>query len=376
VLHPATIAAQAGHYIDKSTGAITPPIQPSTTFARDNNYALIDRKHSYSRDGNPTYAQVEQVMATLEDGAQALLFASGMAAITALLQTLERGAHVVAPARMYYGTTVWLNQLSQRQDIQLSLVDISQPDSIGQAIVPGETRLVWIETPANPTWDIIDIAATAKLAHAAGAKVCVDSTVATPVHTKALNHGADMVFHSATKYLNGHSDLLAGVLVTKECAQWWQQICAARHDAGAVASAFEAWLLLRGLRTLFIRVHRASQSAQRIATHLEHHAKLERVLYPGLTDHPGHAIAKRQMQNGFGGMLSLCVHGGSEQAVAVANRLKLFVSATSLGGVESLVEHRATVEPPESKVPENLLRLSIGIEESEDLIADLDQALG
>jgi cystathionine gamma-synthase len=234
---------------------------------------------------------------------------------------------------------------------------------------------VWIETPVNPTWDVIDIAAAAEAAHGAGAILAVDATAATPVLTRPLTLGADLAFHSATKYLNGHSDLTAGVLVTRAIDARWQEITSVRHLMGGVLGAFEAWLLLRGLRTLYLRVERASASALEIARHFEGHPKLAAVLYPGLESHPGHAVAKRQMTGGFGGMLSLLVDGDAAAARAVAARTRLFVPATSLGGVESLIEHRATIEGPHSVVPKNLLRLSIGIEDPADLIADLEQAL-
>jgi cystathionine gamma-synthase len=234
---------------------------------------------------------------------------------------------------------------------------------------------VWIETPCNPTWDVIDIAAAAEAAHGAGALLAVDSTVATPVLTRPIELGADLVFHSATKYLNGHGDVLAGVLVTARRDQFWERLHDQRHRAGGVLGAFEAWLLQRGLRTLYLRVGRASDNALAIARHFEGHPKLVAVLYPGLASHPGHGIAQRQMSGGFGGMLSLRLRGGAETALGVAKAVRLFVRATSLGGVESLIEHRASIEGPDSPVPPDLLRLSIGIEDAGDLIADLEQAL-
>jgi cystathionine gamma-synthase len=235
--------------------------------------------------------------------------------------------------------------------------------------------MVWIETPANPTWDVTDIAAAAELAHAAGARLAVDSTVATPLLTRPLALGADFVFHSATKYLNGHSDVIAGVLVAGEDDEQWQAVRFQRAFGGAILGPMEAWLLLRGMRTMHLRVQRSSQSAMTIARELEGHGRISRVLYPGLESHPGHAIARRQMQGGFSGMLSVLVDGDAAVARGVAGRTRVFVPATSLGGVESLIEHRATVEGPNSPVAPNLLRLSVGIEDVADLIADLDQAL-
>ncbi len=373
-LSPRSLAAQAGHFIDPATGAITPPVHPSTTFARDADYAPIGTT-TYSRYHNPTYEQVERVAAELDEGAEALVFAAGMAAIAALFETVNTGQHMVAPTIMYHGAQDWLWRISEKRGIALSLFDAADSRALERAIRPGETAIVWIETPVNPTWDVIDIAAAAAAAHAAGAILAVDATVSTPVTTRPLDLGADLVFHSGTKYLNGHSDVTAGVLVTRQADARWQEIRLVRGLMGGVLGPFEAWLLLRGLRTLFVRFERASANALQIARHFEGHGKLEAVLYPGLESHPGHAIAKRQMTAGYSGMLSLLVKGDAEDAKGVATRTALFVPATSLGGVESLIEHRATIEGPRSQVPPNLLRLSIGIEDARDLIADLEQAL-
>lgn len=373
-ISPHTLLAQAGHYRDPATGAVTPPIQPSTTYARDKNYELPGN-YSYSRYHNPTYEPVEQLAARLDQGAAAMVFSSGMAAMTALFETVKTGQHIVAPTIMYHGAQDWLRRLSETRGIGLTLFEATDPDALRQAFEPGRTALVWIESPVNPTWDIIDIAEAATRAHEGGAILGVDATVATPITTKALTLGADIVFHSASKYFGGHSDVTAGILVTANLDQRWEEIGYIRKHVGGVLGPFESWLLLRGMRTLALRFERASSNALTLARHFESHPQLEAVLYPGLPRHPGHAIARRQMTNGFGGMLSLCVKGGATEAKAVANRLELFLPATSLGGVESLVEHRATVEGPLSRVPPNLLRLSIGIEEVADLIADLEQAL-
>lgn len=370
---PRTILAQAGHFVDSVTGAVTPPIHPSTTYARDDDYEPIG-DYVYSRTQNPTYDQVEHLAAELDGGAEARLFASGMAAISAVFETVGIGQHIAAPTIMYHSAQDWLRRIAEKRNIGLTLFDAADPDALRQAIKPGETAILWVETPANPTWDVIDIAEAAVAAHDAGAVLGVDCTVSTPITTRALDLGADIVFHSATKYLNGHSDLTAGILVTREADQRWQEIKFIRKHVGGVLGAFESWLLLRGMRTLAIRFERASSNALKIAQYFESHPKIDAVLYPGLESHPGHEIAKRQMTNGFGGMLSLCVKGGAMAAKAIATRLKLFVSATSLGGVESLVEHRATVEGPLSQVQPNLLRLSVGIEDVDDLIADLKQA--
>ena len=373
-ISPKSLVASAGHYMDKTSGAIVPPVQTSTTFARNSAYELTG-DYGYARDHNPTYIQAEKLLQQLEKGAGARLFSSGMAAFSAVFETVNSGAHIVAPKIMYHGAQDWLRRIASRRNIELTLVDQSDLSAMKKAVRPGQTDIVWIETPANPTWDICDIAAAAEIAHEAGAILCVDSTVATPVTTQPLLLGADIVFHSATKYLNGHSDVLAGVLVTRELDQRWEDIGHIRHLAGGILGSFEAWLLLRGMRTLFVRYEHASKSAAVLARHFEHHPKIDTVLYPGLEKHPGHQIARRQMKNGFSAMVSFQVKGGAEQAKKVATTTRLFVPATSLGGVESLIEHRATVEGPDSIVPKNLLRLSIGIEAVEDLIADIEQAL-
>ena len=364
----------ACHYIDPVSGGISPPLQFSTTYARDAEYEYLS-DYSYSRSGNPSWEVLEQVCAELDGGAEAKCFASGMAAVCAFFETFNSGEHVVAPRVMYHGSQDWLRRISEKRAIGLSFFDAGDIEKLREAVQPGKTSVVWIETPVNPTWDVIDIAAAAEIAHAAGAILAVDGTVASPVTTRALEYGADIVFHSATKYLNGHSDVVAGILVTKELNQRWEEIKLVRTLMGGVLGPFEAWLLLRGMRTLFVRFNQASQSALRLAQHFENDPRLQRVLYPGLESHPGHEIAKRQMTHGFGAMVSLLVNGGAEEAKRIAGNTRLFVRATSLGGVESLIEHRASVEGPHSAVPQNLLRLSIGIENCQDLIDDLEQSL-
>jgi cystathionine gamma-synthase len=370
-----TLTAQGLHYIDPVTGGVVPPLQPSTTFARDADYVLIAAHHSYARDQNPVFLPAERMLARLEDGADALLFSSGMAAATAVVQTLSPGDRIVAPKVMYWGFRNWLVKFCAQWGLELDLFDAATPDALARSVGNGKTRLVWIETPCNPTWDLIDIAAAADIAHAAGARLAVDSTVPTPVLTRPLQLGADLVMHSATKYLNGHSDIVAGALVTAACDDEWQHIRELRAEGGAILGSFEAWLLQRGMRTLYLRVRHASQSAMTIASHFHGHQRLEAVLYPGLPDHPGHDIARRQMDGGFGGMLSLRVKGGAAAALAVAGKCEVLIRATSLGGVESLIEHRYSVEGAGSPIPPDLLRLSIGLESVEDLIADLEQAL-
>jgi len=373
-LSPRSLAAQALHAIDETTGAVVPPMHHATTFARDGNYDLLNPV-SYSRESNPTAAQVEEVLAVLEGGADAMLFSSGMAAFTTLCESLRPGDHVVAPQIMYHGGLSWLRIISERRGVEFTLFDQTNDDALEAAIRPGVTRLVWIETPVNPTWDVIDIAAAALAARAAGAILAVDSTVSTPALTRPISLGADIVFHSATKYLNGHSDVLAGALVCAEENALWEELKVNRLHLGSILNPFGAWLLLRGMRTLFVRVEASCENAMAIARHFENHPNLEAVLYPGLESHPGHETAKRQMTGGFGGMMSVLVKGGVEETKKVTTALNLFIPATSLGGVESLAEHRKIVEGPESLVAPNLIRLSIGIEAKGDLIADLEQAL-
>jgi cystathionine gamma-synthase len=372
---PETALAQGLHYMDPQTGSLVPPVQPSTTFARDPDYQLVSSAHSYARDENPTYQVPERMLATVEGAADALLFSSGMAAAAAVVQSLAPGDHVVIPRVMYWGLRKWMVEFCSRWNIGLDQFDAGDPDDLARKTRPGQTALVWIETPCNPTWDLIDIETAAEIAHAAGARLAVDSTVATPVLTRPIDCGADVVMHSATKYLNGHGDVVAGALLTAKHDDSWARIRRARAEGGAILGSFEAWLLQRGMRTLFLRVRNASNSAQTIATHFDGHPALEAVLYPGLPSHPGHDIARKQMHGGFGGMLSLLVRGGEESALAVAKRCRVFIRATSLGGVESLIEHRYSIEGPNSPIPANLLRLSIGAEAVDDLLADLEQAL-
>ncbi len=374
-LKPATLAAHGGRTPDPERGDVAPPLRPSTNFARDEAYEQIAGQGGYSRDDSPSYLDVEALLARLEGGAGAMLFASGMAAATAVWLSLEPGDHVVAPKVMYWGLRDELGRFCAKWGLTLDLFDQEDPAALAKAVRPGATKLVWIETPCNPTWDVIDIAAAAEAAKGAGARLAVDSTVATPVLTRPLELGADLVFHSATKYLNGHGDIMAGALVTARADDFWAKLRDKRHRGGAVLGAFEAWLLQRGLRTLYLRVGRAGESALAIARHFEGRPEITAVLYPGLESHPGHEVARGQMNGGFGGMLSLRVAGGAEPALEVAKRVQLFVRATSLGGVESLIEHRASIEGPNSPVPADLLRLSLGIEDTDDLIADLEQAV-
>jgi len=369
-----TLAAQALHIIDDSTGAVVPAIEPSTTFARGADYELPGA-FKYSRYENPTTKNAEQILAALEGAEDAMLFNSGLAAAAAVFELVRPGQHIVAPEIMYHGAKDWLRHLSKTRGIGVTFFDQTDPDALAASLADGDTKLVWIETPVNPTWDVIDIRRSATLAHEAGAILAVDCTVSPPCTTNALELGADFVFHSATKYLGGHSDLTAGGLVCASIDARWEEIAFIRKHLGSILSPFDAWLLIRGMRTLFIRYERSSDSAMAIARYLENHPNVERVLYPGLESHPGHDMARQQMKFGFGGMLSFLVRGDAEDAKRVASSVELFIPATSLGGVESLIEHRKSVEGPHSLVQPNLLRLSIGIEHQDDLIFDLGQAL-
>jgi cystathionine gamma-synthase len=373
-LSPATRAAQALGRIDPRTGAVVPGIEPATTFARDAEYGAR-QSYIYARDGGPTVEHAEAVLADLDGAARSFVFASGMAAFVALMETLSAGDRVAAPQVMYHGGLAWLRRLAARRGIGLDLFDAGADGGLEAALRPGVTRIVWIETPTNPMWDVIDVAAAARAAHGAGAILAVDATAAPPCTMRALALGADVAFHSGTKYLGGHSDLTAGVLSLAAPGALADEVRQVRTLMGSVIAPFEAWLLVRGMRTLFLRYERASATALAIARRLAAHPAVERVRYPGLPSHPRHAVAAAQMTGGFGGMLSVELRGGFAAARAVACATRVFVPATSLGGVESLIEHRRAIEGPDSLVPENLLRLSIGIEAPDDLIADLEAAL-
>jgi cystathionine gamma-synthase len=372
---PATAAAQALGFLDPSTGAVVPPIHPATTYARGPDNALLAGR-LYSRADNPGYDQPEALLSRLEGGAATAVFSSGMAAATAILMALKPGDHVLAPRVIYWAFRNWLTGWATEWGLRIEFVDMTRPAAVAAAVRRGETKLLWVETPANPTLEVSDIAALAAVAHGAGALLAVDSTFATPVLTQPLALGADLVMHSATKYLNGHSDVVAGSVTTAAPNEFWHRIKAVRTQSGSVLGPFEAWLLLRGMRTLFVRVQAQSEAALRVASHFEGRRGVEAVLYPGLASFPGHAVAARQMRGGFGGLLSLRVKGGAPGALALLGRLEVWKRATSLGGVESLVEHRASLEGPASETPADLLRMSAGLEDVADLIADIEQALG
>jgi cystathionine gamma-synthase len=368
-----TRAVHAGHRIDPATGAVAPPIYLSTTFARDPESVPIGG-HTYIRESNPAQEQLEEALFPLEGGEAALVFASGMAAGIALLQALPPGSHVLFPDDVYYGFRAAAGEVLPNWGIRSDFVAMGDLAALAAAIRP-ETRLVWLETPSNPLLNVVDLAGAAALARGAGALVAVDNTFATPVLQRPIEHGADVVLHSTTKYLGGHSDVQGGALVFARRDPLWERVGHLRHILGAVASPFNDWLVLRGVRTLACRMAAQSAGALAVARALEALPAVSAVHYPGLPSHPGHEIARRQM-SGFGAMLSFRVAGGQEAALEAVGRARLFTRATSLGGVESLIEHRATSEGPGSRTPPELIRVSIGLEHPEDLIDDLAQALG
>ena len=369
-----SIAARGTWTPDPETGAIIPPLSLSSTFARDENYNPRSAS-TYARDGGTTARHAEATICALEDAASTLLFNSGMSALAAVLEALPMGAHVVIPDRMYHGGISWCRRLDRLGRITVDAFQPDVPGSYLESLRVGETRLLWVETPSNPECWITDITAAAEAARAAGALLMVDSTTAPPPTTRALKLGAHIAFHSGTKYLNGHSDMTAGVLSFAGCDEIREEIETVRSFQGTALQGFEAWLLLRGLRTLFVRFARVSESAQAIAEALVENPLVDRVLYPGLKSNPSHEIAARQMTGGFGGMLSIVVKGDADQARDVARYCRLFVPATSLGGTESLIEHRKSIEGDESVVPDGLLRLAVGLENADELIADINRAL-
>jgi cystathionine gamma-synthase len=367
-----TAAIHAGRRIDAATGAVAMPIYLSSTFERDPD-GEYPRGYAYSREQNPNRAALEQCEAALEGGKEALAFASGLAVVTAVVQGLEPGDHILAPDDVYYGFRKVLGEVFAKWPIEVTYVDMMNLGAVRSAARPG-TRLVWIETPSNPLLKVTDVAAIARLAREMKAISVCDSTFATPVLLRPLDFGIDMVMHSTTKYFGGHSDVVGGTLVTKADNYLFERARNAQQHGGAVPSPFDCWLTLRGIDTLAYRVRAQAAHAQLIAGFLHAHPAVEMVHYPGLATHPGHDIAKEQM-SGFGGMLSFQVRGCAANAMAVAAKVRLFTRATSLGGGHSLIEHRASIEGPQTRTPRNLLRLSIGLEHPDDLIADLEQAL-
>ena len=370
--HIETLAVHAGRRPDPATGAVMPPIHLSTTFERQADGSYTEG-FVYTRSENPNRRALEETLAALDGGAAALAFGSGIAAIAALLQALAPGDHIILPDDIYFGAGRLVREVLAPQGLQFSVVDMTDLAALAAALRPA-TRLVWVETPSNPLLKITDIAAAAQIAHGAGALLAVDNTWPSPLGQRPLDLGADVVMHATTKYLGGHSDLLGGALILREPGPLLERLRTVQSLGGAVPSPFDCWLLLRSIRTLPYRMAAHSANAQRVAEFLAGHPAVAVVHYPGLASHPGHEVAARQMQR-FGGMLSIQVRGGASAAMAVAARVKLFTRATSLGGVESLIEHRASVEGPHTTTPPDLLRLSIGLEHPDDLIADLDAAL-
>jgi cystathionine gamma-synthase len=372
-MHIETLAVRAGAEIDSETGAVTPPIHLSTTFEHGPACEEI-HGYSYIREKNPTQTRLEEAMAKLEGGETALAFASGMGAACAVMQSLEPGSHVVFPDDAYTGFRNLYREFLSHWGIEYTVVDMTDHGQIKAAIRP-KTKIVLAESPSNPMMKITDLAAVAEITHAAAADLLVDNTFATPMLQRPLELGADMVLHSTTKYCGGHSDVQGGCLVLKSRERWADKFYRTRMVMGAAAAPFNSWLILRGLRSLDCRMERHSSNAAKVAAALESSGKVERVCYPGLASNPGHELARRQMK-AFGGMLSFQLRSGFDEAIRVASRVKLFTNATSLGGTESLIEHRASSEAPGTLVPQNLLRVSVGLEHADDLIDDLMQALG
>ena len=367
-----TIAVHGGRSVDPATGAITPPIQMSTTFERGADGAY-PQGFIYGRSDNPTRRLLEDCVMKLEGGSAAAAFSSGMAAMMSVFQALSAGDHVIVPQDIYHGTARLLRQRLARWNLDTSFVDMTDADEVRRAMKPS-TRLVLVETPSNPLLKITDIAAVAEVSQQHGVACLCDNTWASPVGQRCFDLGADLVVHSTTKYLGGHGDVTGGVVVAARESGLFEEIRGVQQDGGAVPSPFDCWLVLRGMRTLPYRMRAHSENADKVAAFLVGHPSVLEVFYPGLESHPGHETARRQMEL-FGGMLSFRVRGGPEEAFRVAANTSLFTRATSLGSYESLIEHRASIEGPESRTPDDLLRVSVGLEHPDDLIADLEQAL-
>ncbi|NJO41566.1 MAG: aminotransferase class I/II-fold pyridoxal phosphate-dependent enzyme [Cyanobacteria bacterium CRU_2_1] len=368
-----TLAIHAGRPPDSATGAVTPPIFLSTTFERDIDGSYPQGYH-YIRDNNPNRTMLERCLAALEGGEAAAAFASGSAATASIFQALAPGDHTIAPQDAYSGTGTLLRSMFIPWGLQVTFVDMTDLEQVQQAIQPN-TKLIWVETPSNPLLKVTDIQKIAAIAHHAGALCVCDNTWATPVLQQPFQQKADLVVHSTTKYFGGHSDVMGGVVIAQQPSNFFQRIRQIQVSGGAIAAPFDCWLVLRGVQTLPYRMRGHCHNAMQIAEFLSQHSAIDTVHYPGLLTHPGYPIAAQQMIGGFGGMLSVQVKGGRTNAFAVAAKVKIFTRATSLGGVESLIEHRASIEGAATKTPENLLRLSIGLEHIDDLIADLTQAL-
>ncbi|MGQ0560422.1 MAG: trans-sulfuration enzyme family protein [Gemmatimonadota bacterium] len=371
-MRPETLAVHAGQRVDPATGALTSPIHLSTTFERAPD-GSFPHGYIYARDANPNRNQLEECLALLEGGAGCIAFASGSAATAAIFQALEPGAHVIAPYDAYYGTNRLLREHFARWRLEHTLVDTTSVVALRAAVTPA-TRLVWIETPSNPLIRITDIRGAGEVARAAGARLVCDNTWCTPLLQRPLELGADLVVHATTKYLGGHSDVMGGAVIARASDAFFERVRALQKDAGAIPAPFDCWLILRGVRTLPDRMRAHCENAVAVASFLTTHDAVAAVHYPGLRNDPGYAVAKAQM-SAFGGMLSFEVRGGRAEALRVAAAVRLFTRATSLGGPESLIEHRASVEGPATRAPESLLRCSVGLEHADDLIADLRAAL-
>ena len=369
-----TKIAQALHFSDPETGSVVPSIDHSATYSRDENYEPR-QAYWYRRDGNKTTQLAEEIISELENANASLLFSSGMSACTAVLEMLPAEAHIAVPRVMYHGVLGQIQSFASKNRIRVDYYEAGDLASMESVIKNGVTQLVWVETPNNPNWEVTDISSASELAHKAGAKLIVDATATPPTMTKSLDLGADISFHSATKYLNGHSDISAGALSFNQQSSMYENLFTIRKLHGTVLNSQDAFLLIRGLRTLFLRVEKNSQNAMLLAKHFNKHEFIEKVLYPGLETHPNHQIAKHQTNGQFGGMLSVIVKGSQTDAINVVRNCKVFYPATSLGGVESLIEHRKTVSGDDFPVHENLIRISAGIEDPVDLINDLEQAL-
>jgi len=369
-----TLAIQSTHSPDKTSGAVSTPITLSTTFERETD-GSYKSGYIYSRANNPNRHLLEQSIALLEKGDAGVAFSSGMAAITALFHTLQPGDHLLMPHDVYYATRAMAQTMFGIKGIVVSQVAMYDLKAVKKAIRPN-TALIWLETPSNPQLNISDIAKIAKMVHQVGGLCAVDNTWASPVLQQPLNHGADVVMHSTTKYFGGHSDVLGGCLVINKNKALEESLRTIQKLTGGVPSPFGCWLVTRGIKTLHLRVKQQTKNAKKLARYLEKHPLIEKVFYPGLKSHPHYKVAKKQMKGGYGAMLSVQIKGNAKKAMAITGRLKLFTTATSLGGVESLVEHRKSVEGPDSPTPDNLLRLSVGLEHIDDLIADWKQALG
>ncbi len=370
---PCTLAVHAGNHADPATGAVAPPIHLATTFRHGPAGERI-AGYEYQREGNPTNDRLREALVALEGGAAALTFASGMAAMTTLLESLPAGSRVLFPDDCYSGLRMLFGEFLPERGLVVETVDMDDLDAV-RAACATPLAMLWIETPSNPLLKVCDIAALADIGHAAGALVVADNTFATPLLQRPLALGADIVMHSTTKYFGGHSDVLGGALVFARDDGFANKVAHRLHVTGAVLAPFSAWLILRGCRSLGARMAMHCANARKLAAFLAAHPAVERVNWPGLPAHPGHAVAARQMRD-FGAMLSVELRGGREAALAVAGRLRIFTNATSLGGCESLVEHRASVEGPNPRSPQNLLRVSVGLEDGDDLVADFRQALG